>query len=131
MTAEPWISIIVLIARLLISMVFLVSSIEKSLNFSAALEEFAAARVPALRFSLIATIALHFVASICLIAGWFVTEMATALAVFTLVATLRVHDFWNLAGVERLERSRIALANLGLVGGLLLLAATGPGSLVF
>lgn len=130
MNSEPWISIIVLAARVLMSMVYLVSSIEKSLNFSAALEEFAAARVPALKFTVIATIALQFVASICLIAGWFVTEMATALAIFTSVATLRVHDFWNMTGVERLERSRIALANYGLVGGLVLLAVTGPGSFV-
>ncbi|MGI9203901.1 MAG: DoxX family protein [Woeseiaceae bacterium] len=130
MIEEPWFSIVVLIARILMSVVYLVSSIEKGLNFSTALEEFAKAGVPALRFAVVATIVLHFVASICLIAGWFVTEMATALALFTLAATIKVHAFWNMSGAERLERSRIALANFALVGGLLLLAATGPGSMV-
>ena len=83
-----------------------------------------------MQLSVIFTIALHLVASICLIAGWLVTEMALALAIFTLVATVLVHDFWNMQGEERLARSRVALANLGLVGGLLLLAATGAGTLV-
>ena len=130
MIPEPWFSVTILVARVLLSVVYLVSSIEKGRNFSAALEEFAKANVPALRLTVIGTIALHFVASLCLIAGWLVTEMATALALFTLAATIKVHDFWNMAGMERLERSRIALANFGLVGGLLLLAATGPGQLI-
>jgi len=127
---EPVFSIVLLVARALMSIVYLVSSIEKGFNFTAALEEFAQARVPFLKFTVIVTIALHFVASICLMAGWLVTEMATALALFTVAATLRVHDFWNMEGTERLVRSRIALANFGLVGGLLLLAVTGPGSIV-
>ena len=130
MVTEPLFSIVVLVARILMSIVYLVSSIEKSLNFAAALEEFAIARLPFLKFTVIATITLHFVASICLIAGWFITEMATALAIFTVAATIRVHDFWNMEGDERLARSRIAFANFGLVGGLILLAVTGPGSIV-
>lgn len=130
MIQEPWFSVAVLIARVLMSIVYLVSSVEKGLNYSAALEEFAKAGVPAPRLTVVTTILLHFVASLCLIAGWFVTEMATALALFTLAATIKVHDFWNMAGVERIERSRIALANFALVGGLILLAATGPGSIV-
>jgi len=128
--AEPWFSVAVLVARVLMSVVYLVSGIEKGLNFSAALEEFTKAGVPAVRLTVVTTVLLHLVASLCLMAGWFVTEMATALALFTLAATIKVHDFWNMAGAERTERSRIALANFGLVGGLLLLAAIGPGSIV-
>ena len=128
MIPEPWLSITVLVARILLSIVYLVSSIEKSMNFSRALEEFAKAQVPVVGLAVVATISLHFVASLCLIAGWLVTEMAIALALFTLVATIKVHDFWNMDGAQRLERSRVAYANFGLTGGLLLLAAIGPGS---
>jgi putative oxidoreductase len=130
MDAEPVYSIVILVARILMSIVYLVSSIEKGINFTAALEEFAEARVPFLKITVIATITFHFVASMCLIAGWLVSEMATALAIFTVAATIRVHDFWNMEGAERLVRSRIALANFGLAGGLLLLAVTGPGTIV-
>lgn len=130
MIEEPLLSIAALVARIFLSMVFLVSGIDKSINFSAAMEEFSAERVPLLPFSLIATIVLHLAGSVCLIAGWFVTESALLLALFTLAATIHVHDFWNMEGSERVERSRIALANLGLVGGLLLLAAVGPGTYI-
>ena len=130
MIEEPWFSLAVLVARVLMSIVYLVSGIDKGLNFSAALEEFEKAGVPAVRLTVVTTVLLHLVASLCLIAGWFVTEMATALALFTLAATIKVHDFWNMSGAEKIERSRIALANFGLVGGLLLLAATGSGSIV-
>lgn len=130
MILEEWSSIIALIARVFMAIVFLVSGIEKSLNFSRALDEYTKDNIPLPRVSVAFTVALHLIASVCLIAGWLVTEMALALATFTLVATFMVHHFWTMTGTERLQRSRIALANLGLVGGLLLLAATGPGAAV-
>jgi len=51
------------------------------------------------------------------------------LAAFTVVATVWVHDFWNMSGIDRLARSRIFVAHLAIVGGLLLLAVSGPGRL--
>jgi putative oxidoreductase len=131
MIPEQWFPIFVLAARVLMAAVFLVSGIEKSLNFSRALGEFAKDNIPFPQISVVFTIVLHLIASVCLIAGWLVSEMALSLALFTLIATLLVHKFWTMTGVERLQRSRVALANLGLVGGLLLLAVTGPGTLVF
>jgi len=130
MIDEPLFSTVALVARILLALVFLVSAIEKSLYFSDALDEFALARVPFLKFTTIGTIIFHFVSSICLIVGWLVMEMSFALAVFTFLATIRVHDVWNMEGEERMIKSRVALANVSVVGGLLLLAATGPGSLV-
>lgn len=130
MITEPWSSVIALVARMFLSIVFLVSGIEKGLNFSRALEEYEKDSIPLPYVSVTFTIVFHLIASVCLIAGWLVTEMAIALSLFTLVATLMVHHFWTMTGVERLQRSRVALANLGLVGGLLLLAITGPGTLV-
>ena len=130
MIPEQWFPVFALIARVLMAIVFLVSGIEKSFNFSRALDEYTKDNIPMPRISVVFTITLHLIASVCLIAGWLVTEVALALALFTLIATVMVHDFWTMSGVERLQRSRVALANLGLVGGLLLLAVTGPGAIV-
>ena len=129
MVDEPLLSWTVLVARILISIYFLVSAIHKGLWYSKATQEFMALRVPFVHFTLVVTIALHLAASVCLILGIYFQEAALLLAIFTLIATWWVHDFWNRTGREALARSRIAQANVGVIGGLLLLAAVGPGDI--
>lgn len=127
---EPLFSLFLLVGRVSLSLVYLVSGVHKGVYFQKAVSEFQDARVPLTRGAVVATVVLHVSAACCLIIGIFVQEAALALAVFTLIATWRVHDFWNLEGPEKLLQSRFALAHLGLIGGLLLLAATGPGAFV-
>lgn len=125
--AEPGLSALVLVARICLSAVFLVSGIHKALWYTRAIEEFKQASAPIIPITLPLTIVLHIVAPVCILLGVFVSAAALSLAVFTSLATLWVHRFWQSRGSVRLEQSRYALANLGLVGGLLLLAASGPG----
>lgn len=120
---------VLLVARVCLALVFLVSGLHKAIYYQRAVAEFQLARVPLIAVTLPATIALHLVGSACLILGALTTEAALVLAVFTLLATERAHGFWRYSGEERLVRSRNALANLGIIGGLLILAVTGPGDL--
>lgn len=126
---EPLVSWVLLLARVSLATVFLVSGIHKGIWYRKAIEEFRKAAVPLIGVTLPATIALHLVASVCLILGIYTAEAAVALATFTVLATEREHAFWRFEGSERLIRSRVALANLGVVGGLLLLAVAGAGRL--
>lgn len=120
----------ILVARVSIATVFLVSGIQKGIWHQAAVAEFRRDGIPAIWFTLPATVVLHVAASICIIVGFLTREAALTLAVFTIVATLKVHAYWRLPKAEQLARSRITLANLAVVGGLLLLAAVGPGPIV-
>ena len=125
---EPQLTFVILVARFCLGMVFLVSGVHKALWFSFAVKEFKQARLPKPGFFAFCTIILHIVAPLALIAGVLVFESALALALFTLLATIRVHDFWNKDGIEKLIASRVALSNLAIIGGLILLAVSGlPG----
>jgi len=48
---------------------------------------------------------------------------ALALALFTVVATLIGHPFWNMTGMEQFHNRNSFLEHIGLVGGFLWLAA--------
>jgi putative oxidoreductase len=128
---EPLASWLMLLARICLAGVYLVSGVHKAFWYDKAVQEFRDARVPAIGFFLPSTIALHLLGGLALLNGLFVREAALALAAFTIVATLKVHCFWQMSGPERLARSRIAMAHLAIVGGLLLLAVAGPGRFVW
>ncbi len=118
---------LVLLARICLSTLFLVSGIHKSFWFSRAVEEFTESSVPMVRVTLPLVIALHLLGSMCILVGVYVTPAALLLAVFLIGATLLVHTFWSSQPPESLIQSRNATANLAVIGGLLLLVATGPG----
>ena len=125
---EPVISVSLLIGRLCLSLVYLISGFHKGVYFHKALEEFKNAGIPFPIIAVIMTVTFHLIAASFLVFGVFVSESALALAVFTLIATWRVHNFWALPeGEERLLQSRFALAHLAVIGGLLILSVVGPG----
>jgi putative oxidoreductase len=127
---EPLTSWMILAARVCLASVFVVSGVHKGIWYRKAVAEFRDAGVPAIGFFLPFTVVLHVVAPIGLVTGIYAREAALALAAFTIVATVKVHCFWRMEGAERLARSRIALAHLAVVGGLIMVAAAGPGNLV-
>lgn len=124
---EPLASWMILTGRVCLATVFLVSGIHKGVWYSKAVQEFRDAGVPAIGLTLPLTIALHLAAPMAIVLGVYVRESALALASFTIIATVKVHCFWRMEGMERLARSRIAMAHLAVVGGLIILAAVGPG----
>ncbi len=130
--SEPALSIVLLIVRFCLGTVYLVSGVHKGIWFPRALQEFRAAGVKDSRVvvAVIVTVALHLAGSLCLITGIYAREAAAVLCLFTIVATIQVHDFWTLTGQDRLIQSRIALEHLAIVGGLLLFVIVGPGMLV-
>ena len=124
---EPASSFLIFSARICLALVFLVSAIHKGIWYQKAVAEFQHDNIPAIWLTLPGTIGLHLIASMCLILGYQTREAALALAIFTVLATLKVHAWWRLPVDEQLGRSRIFTGNLAIIGGLLLLVAVGGG----
>jgi transmembrane protein len=131
--SDPFLSIFLLLIRVCLATVYLVSGIHKAIWFSKALNEFRMAGVSGTwaPLAVLVTVVLHVSGALCLLSGIYAREAAAALCLFTIVATIQVHDFWKLTGQDRLMQSRIALEHLAIVGGLALFVVVGPGKLVF
>lgn len=125
-TAEDW---VLLLARLCLASVFLVSGIHKGIWREQARREFRDVRAPWPDVTLTAVVILHLVAPMALILGIYTQWASLSLAVFLVLVTVWVHDFWNQKGQARLESSRNFLANLSILGGLLAFAVIDPGAL--
>ena len=59
--------------------------------------------------------------------GWQTRITAFALVAFTFVATLIAHDFWNMTGAPRAANTVQFYKNVAIIGGLIMLIATGGG----
>ncbi|HEY0569965.1 MAG TPA: DoxX family protein [Enterovirga sp.] len=64
---------------------------------------------------------------ILILIGFKTRAAALALAAFTIVTVFLGHNFWQMTGDAYRNNLIQALKNLSIVGGLLMLAATGPG----
>jgi putative oxidoreductase len=120
-----------LAARLCLAAVFLYSGTAKLLFWSAGIEEFATLGLPMPALALVATIVLQIGAGTALAIGWHSGPVALALAAFTVAATLVGHPFWAFDGADFHRQLTTALEHLAIVGGLLHVAAAGPGLLNF
>jgi putative oxidoreductase len=62
-----------------------------------------------------------------LLIGWKTRWVAAALFVYVIVATLIVHTYWTYEAAQRFAQMANFYKNLGIMGGMLLLVAAGPG----
>jgi putative oxidoreductase len=71
---------------------------------------------------------IEIIGGIALIVGYGTRVAAIVLAVFTLVASVFFHSFWALPADQQMIRQLLFFKNIAAVGGLLTLAAWGPGA---
>ena len=120
-------AVLQLVGLFLLTLPFWWSGLDKLRHPAAALAENRALGLHPAGLIAAATIVVQIGAPILLIAGsgiWRVIAVA-ALAGFIGIATIIGHAFWNIASVrERTHARNAALANFGLIGGVLLAATT-------
>lgn len=121
-------TMLMLAAHWLMAAVFLFSAIDKTLHPKRALAEVLAGPLPKTaplpHLALGLTLLVQWLGALSLLLGVLVWLGAAILAAFTLAATLLFHPFWRAAPEQRVEMRTAFLEHLGLVGGLLALAAS-------
>ncbi len=116
-------------ARIFLAILFVSFGWNKLMDFNGSVQYVASASslpVPQLFTAL--TILVELGGGILLILGLFSRIAAFFMAGFTLLTILLVHHFWTMADVEAATNQMMALKNLAIAGGLLMVTAFGPGA---
>ena len=121
---------LLLVGRILLSLVFLVAGTRKIMAIAGTVGYFGKLGMPMPDVMVYVAILFEVGGSILLITGWKARQAAIALAIFTLVATCFAHRFWEVADPAQYgNQLNHFLKNLAIIGGMLFVAACGPGAL--
>ena len=117
-----------LLARLLLAALFLPAGISKISGFSGTAGYIGSVGLPMPELGAAIAIAVEVLGGIALIMGLGTRWAALALAGFTLVASFFFHAYWALPAEQQMVQQLMFMKNIGVVGGLLALAAFGAGA---
>ena len=116
-----------LIGRLLLAALFLPAGIDKVLHLQDTIGEVAKAGMPLANIAGPIGAVIEAVAPILLVIGLFTRWSAAALIVFTAVASYYFHNYWDMAGEERMANHINFWKNVAIIGGLFYTLALGAG----
>ena len=120
-------AVVPLLTRLLIAPLFLVSAIRSLGAVAGTAGYLGRLGLPMPEVMAWIVIVVEISGAIMLIVGWKTRFAAWMLAAFVVVATLLAHRFWAMDPAQYVNQLNHFLKNLAVLGGLLLLAAHGPG----
>lgn len=114
--------------RLLLASLFLPAGIGKITGFAGTVGFIASAGLPFPALAAVLALTLEIAGSVALIVGIGTRPAAIALALFTLVASFFFHPYWAVPADQQFVTQLLFFKNIGVVGGLLMLAASGAGA---
>ena len=117
-----------LAGRLLLALLFLPAGISKIGGFAGTVGYIGSKGLPLPEAGAVIAIVVEVLGALALIAGFGTRIAALVLAVFTLVATVFFHNYWGMPAEMQMVQKLMFFKNIGVVGGLLVLAAHGAGA---
>ncbi|MNZ89176.1 Inner membrane protein YphA [compost metagenome] len=118
---------ILLLARILLMILFIISGWSKLTGFSGTAGYLESLGVPAPLLAAAIAVIMEFFVGILIVVGFYTRPFAFIFALFTLGTAVIGHDFWTMADTERAANMTQFFKNMSIMGGLLLLGLTGPG----
>ena len=118
---------ILLLARILLMLLFLVFGWNKLTQYDATVSYMAQTGLPFPSLAALVAIAIEFFLALVIVVGAWTRPLAVLFALYSLATALTGHHFWTMEGATRYANAINFYKNLGLTGGFLLLYVTGPG----
>ena len=118
---------LMLIGRVLIALLFVVFGYLKLTNFGGTVGYFTKWGFPVPQVTAVIAIIFELGFGILLAVGWKTRWWAFALALYTAIAAAVAHRYWTYEAAQMFGQMSFFYKNLAIIGGLLLLAAVGPG----
>ncbi len=118
----------VLLGRMLLSLIFLSSGLQKFSNLGETAQWIASQGLPAPGALAVAAAAVEVLGGLSLALGFAAPAGALVLALYLVPTSFVFHDFWRLTGLERQLQSAHFMKNLAIGGGLLYVVAHGAGA---
>ncbi len=117
-----------LAGRLLLAALFLPAGLSKLVGFAGTVGYISSVGLPMPQVAAVVALIVEIVGGLVLIAGYRTRVAALVLAVFTIVASVFFHNYWAVPAEAQMVQQLLFFKNIAVVGGLLTLAAWGPGA---
>ncbi|HEX3983941.1 MAG TPA: DoxX family protein [Acidisoma sp.] len=118
---------VILVARILLVLLFLIFGWGKLTNFSGTVGYMAQTGMPVPALGAVIAIIVEFFVSIAVLLGVFTRPLALVMMIYTLATALIGHHYWTMTGAEQYENEINFFKNVSIMGGFLLLYVTGAG----
>jgi putative oxidoreductase len=118
---------IILLARILLMVLFIITGWAKMLHFDGTVAYMTSLGAPVPMVAAAIAVIMEFFVGIMLIIGFFTRPLALLYALFVLGTALLGHQYWTMVDPDRTANMINFYKNISIIGGLLLLAVTGPG----
>ena len=117
----------ILLARILLMVLFVIFGWGKLLGFGATVTYMASVGLPLPTVTAAVTVIMELFVGLAIVIGFYTRPLALLLGLYTLGAAVIGHQFWHMIDPDRIEAMINFYKNVSIAGGLLLLCITGPG----
>ncbi|WP_416242247.1 DoxX family protein [Burkholderia gladioli] len=118
---------VLLAARVLMMVLFVMFGWQKLMGFSGTVAYMGSTGVPAPMLAAVIAVVMELVAGLLIVVGFYTRPVALLLALYTLGTAFVGHHYWTMTAAEQYVNLINFYKNISIVGGLLVLAVSGPG----
>lgn len=117
-----------LLGRALIALLFIPAGFAKIGGFASTVGYIASKGVPMPEVAAALAIGIELGLGVLLLLGFQTRWAALGIALFTLVITFIFHNYWAVPAAQMMMQQQAFFKNIAVIGGLLTIAAWGPGA---